>query len=314
LFPDDSSRSGHNFNAIGRLKAGISVATAQAEMSALAARLAAAYPESNRDVGAVVVPLHTELSRTARPSLVVLLATVAGILFIACANVGNLMLAQAVGRQRELAIRNALGAARGRIVRQLLLEGALLAGISGLLGFLIASRVKDALTALSPPGLLEAADARIGAAVLLFSIAISAISVLVFGLAPAFAATRADLNSALKQGGGRTMAGKSEGRLRSVLVMTEIALSMALAVAAALSARSLIALERVPPGYDPRNVLVMDFSVPGSATADQMRAIATYEELLRRARSMPGVIGASATRMLPLGGRTSNGSQSTAAS
>jgi putative ABC transport system permease protein len=308
IFPDETSRSGHNYAAIGRLRPGITLASAQAEMSAIAARLTAAYPESNRNTGAAVVPLHTELSRTARPSLIILLAAVAGVLLIACANVGNLMLAQAVGRQREMAVRSALGAERWRIVRQLLAEGALLAVFGGLLGVLVASWIKDVFTTLSPPGLLETDGARIGAAVLMFSVAISAVSVILFGLAPAFAASRVDLNSALKQGRGRALTGSGEGRLRSALVVAEIALSMALAIAAGLTARSLIALERVPPGYDSHNLLVMDFSVPGATETEQMKSIATYEELLRRARAKPGVVAAAATRMLPLGGRNSDGS------
>jgi len=300
LFPDSSTRSAHNYRVISRLKSSVSAEQAQAEMTAIAARLAKQYPESNQDIGAAVVPLHTTLSENAKPTLYLLLAAVGFVLLIACANVGNLLLASGARRRTEFAIRAAIGASRTRLVRQLLGESITLAALGGVLGIALAWWSKDLIIALAPSEIPMLSESRIDWAAFAFGVAVSMATGVLFGLFPALQMSRTDLNDALKSSGNRAGVGGAGTRMRSVLVCVEIALSVVLVTGAGLAIRSLVELQNVSPGYDSLNVMVADMAVPAENDAGMRRSIRIYEEFLRRAESTPGVLAAGAVSTVPL--------------
>ena len=300
LFPDGSSRSAHNYDVLGRLKAGVTVAAAEAEMKTIAARLEAQYPESNEHIGAAVTPLQADLTNEARPTLYLLLAAVAFVLLIACANVGNLLLARGARRRSELAIRAALGAGRWRLARQLLGESLMLALAGGALGLPLAWWAKDLLVALAPSSVPGLAGSRIDFVVFGFSVAVSVATGVLFGLIPAWDSARTDLTEALKAGNARSGLGGSGALARSVLVCAEIALSVVLVTGAGLALRSLVGLRNAPRGFDSSNVLALDVSVPASDDAGRKHAIRVFEEFLRQAETVPGVVSAGAVTSVPL--------------
>lgn len=299
--PEDRAvRSEHSLMVTARLAQGVSLEQAQAEMDAISARLARAYPQDNKGWGAVVVPLHEELLGDLKLSLMVLLGAVAFVLLIACANVANLVLSRTLARRTEMAVRLALGAGPGRIVRQVLTETILLAATGGALGLLVAeggvSLIRSFLGSRLPENLALHADAR----VLAFTAAVSLLAGLAAGLAPALRMAKASVGEAIKQGGGRSESEAAGSRLRATLVVVEVALSLVLLVGAGLMIRSLWQLHRVDAGFDPRNVLTGWVSLPKTRYPEPEQQARVIERLLERTRALPGVEAAAFAPNLPL--------------
>ena len=306
VFPETSSRSGHNYLGIGRLKPWVSLQQAQAEMIGIGSRLERQYPESNQYKSVAVTPMREHMVGNIRLTLLLLLGAVGLILLIACANMANLLLAKASARGREMAIRAAVGASRLRIVRQLITESALLATISGAVGVLLALWGTAALVALAPGNVPRLEETSVDGRVLAFTLGISLLASLIFGLAPALQASRVDLSDSLKQGSNRAGVSGGTRRLRSILVVAEISLSVVLLAGAGLLLRSFQALLSVPLGFRPDHVLVMETSVPSSDLQGRRRAARIYQQVLADAGSLPGVLSAGLVRTPP-GRVTSNG-------
>jgi predicted permease len=299
VVPDRETRGGLNRQAVGRIKQGISLDQAQSEMSVIAERLAREYPKSDEGRTIAVVPLRNDLVRNVALTLYLLLGAVALVLLIACVNVATLLLGKAAVRTREIAIRASMGAGRGRIVRQLLTESVVLAILAGAAGMLFAYGGSRALVALAPGDVPRLADAGIDWRVLAFTLAVTVLACIVFGVVPALHASRVDLNEALKRGGRAGTSG-STTRIRRGLVVAEVAFSVLLLSGAALLVRSFLTLNRVALGYRPDNVLVVDTSVQTTSTVEsQRRATRWYKQSLPELRGVPGVIAAGAMLVPP---------------
>jgi predicted permease len=284
-------RIGMGMNAVGRLKPGITFGQAKADMSALAGHLAEAYPEADKDSGITLIPLKQNVVGDIQPFLLLLQAAVAFVLLIACVNVANLLLARSTGRVREFAIRVALGASKGRALRQLLTESVLLGLAGGSLGLLLASwGLKAALKAL-PEALPRAEDVHLDARVLLFTLGASLLAGMLFGLAPAFKSLRPDLHETLKEG-GRGASGARHGA-QTVLVVLEMALALVLLAGGGLMIRSLAKLWSVNPGFDPRNVLTFSVSFPPISSPDAIRE--SWLRIHDGLSAVPGVQAAALT-------------------
>ncbi|HXB70993.1 MAG TPA: ABC transporter permease [Candidatus Acidoferrales bacterium] len=306
-FDKNEHRSANNFQAIGRLKPGVSVEQAQTQLTAISGGLAQLYPLSNKNKYFQAVQVQEQMVGSVKTTLYLLLGAVGLVLLIACANVANLLLARATSRSREIAVRAALGAGRWRIARQLIVESAVIAVAAALAGMLLASWGVPALLALAPRNLPRLADVHIDGWVLAFTLALSLAASLVFGVAPALQASRIDLNDALKQGAARGTVGGAAGRLRSVLVVAEIAISIVLLVGAGLLIRSFGALTRVEWGFNPDRVLVMQANLASSNLEQAKRVTVVYGEILRQIQAVPGVVTAAGARGLPGSGGRSNG-------
>jgi putative ABC transport system permease protein len=298
----NDNRGAHYLNVAGRLRAGVTVAQAEAELKVLAAQLATQYPDSNKGWGILMMPLQDYTVRDVRTVLYTLLGAVGCVLLIACANIANLLLARATARHREISIRAALGASRARLVRQLLTESVLLALCGGLAGMLLARWGLDALLALAPANLPRVSDIHLDGGVLVFSLALSVLTGLVFGIAPAWLAARADVNEALKQGSRGSTEGGARGRLRSALVVIEVTLALMLLGGAGLLARSFMQLARVDPGFIPENATVLRLSLPQKKYALPEQQTAFANSLLERMKNLPGVQAAGLTHSMPLVG------------
>jgi predicted permease len=297
------SQGDENYNIVARLKPGATVERAQTELDLVANRLAQQFPEEyppSRAFRLSVRPLLEQVVGDVRPALLVLLGAVGFVLLIACANVANLLLARAASREKEMAIRTAVGASRRRVVRQLLTESVVLACLGGALGLLVAYWGLDALRGLGPGNIPRLRDVGMDARVLGFTFGVAVLTGVLFGLAPALRVSRVNLSESLKEG-GRSSAGGGRQRLRSALVVAEIALSLVLLVGAGLLVRSFVRVQQVEPGFDARNVLSMRLSVSGTSYAGA-RGPEFYRELLERVRRLPGVESAGAASILPLGG------------
>jgi putative ABC transport system permease protein len=293
---------GRYLSVVARLKPGVSVARAQAQMSALAASLAIELPAFDTGWGAKVVPLRSELSGEVRPALLVLSGAVAFVLLIACANVANLLLARGAARQREIAIRSALGAGRLRVVRQLLTESLVLGLAGGAAGLLVAEWTLALLVGISPVDLTSMGHIELSYPVLLFTAGISMLTALVCGLAPAFEGARADVQETLKDGARQVGAGLRHRRLRHTFVVAEIALAVVLLVGAGLMARSFESLSHAGTGFDPANVLTMRTQLPAAKYKDDAARIRFFKEVTSRVSEIPGVRAAGAVSSLPLAG------------
>jgi putative ABC transport system permease protein len=295
-----ADRSAHNYEAVGKLAARTDLAEARARLRALGDELARRYPE-NRLKNVALVPLQERLTGPVRGTLWALMAAVGSVLLIACANIANLLIARAAGRTREIALRAALGAGRARVARQLLTESGLLAGTAALVGLALASWLARALLALSPVGLARAGEVRLDPTVVAFALGLSSIVTLAFGLLPALRASRLDLLPALQRGGSKGEVSGAGGRLRSSLVVAEVALSVVLLVAAGLLLRSFLALQRVDLGFATQGVLVTYTQYPVNGEEQGRARIAFYASLLDRLHAVPGVTSAAGVNLLPLG-------------
>lgn len=293
----------HGTNLIGRLKPGLGPAEAQADLTVIASRIEQEHNSSHAGTVVYLVPLQEEIVGTVKPILIVLLAAVGFVLLIACANVASLLLTRSLSRQKEVAIRSALGASRWRVIRQLLTESVLLSLVGGAAGLVIAYWGVPALIAWIPQSQLNALPflktLSLNTSILAFSFGLSLITGLVFGLAPALQSSRLDLNEALKEGGRQTSAGASH-RLRSAMVVTEIALAVVLLVGAGLMMKSLFRLLQTNVGFNTENVMTMTVVLPPSKYTDPNQQIAFNDRLRERVQTLPGVTGAGTVNILPL--------------
>jgi putative ABC transport system permease protein len=296
------TRGNHRFWVMARLSPGVSLEQAQSEMQTIASRLAGSYPRSNSDIGARVIPLHAQVVRKVRSALLVLLGAVGFVLVIACVNVASLLLARAAGREREIAIRRALGATPIRLLRQLLTESMLLSAIGGVAGLLLAIAGKQLLLELEPPGYIpRASEVNLSAGVLAFTLGICFLAGIMFGIPPALRASRSGASGALNERSGTAAGGPRTRRLRSLLVVAEIALGLVLLIGAGLMIHSLQKLLAVNPGFDGRGVMTMRIALPEPRYPKGHR-VKFIDEFLDRVRTIPGVRSAAECNNLPLTG------------
>jgi putative ABC transport system permease protein len=308
----NSTNQGHYLRIAGRLKPGVTLPQAQAEMKVVGERFRAANPKwMDKNESVAVMPMAEAIvGPQVRTALLVLLGAVLFVLLIACANVANLLLARAGVRQRELAIRAAMGASRSRVIRQLLTESIMLAGAGGILGFALGAWGVRGLLLLAPGNIprLTDADAMHSAIPLLdwrvaaFTLAVALATGIIFGVFPALQVSNPDLASTLKEASNRSGTGRRQNRARSVLVISEIALAVVLLTGAALLIRTFVGLRSVNPGFDPHNVLTLQTSLSGGSYSSTAKEDRLITEVTRRLESLPGVQAAAATIMLPVQG------------
>jgi putative ABC transport system permease protein len=299
LDPVTDPRDNRYFEAIGRLKAGVTVTQAQAELDTISARLDAAYPPTNRGWRVRAVPLTDFIVGDARRTLLLLLGAVGLVMLIACANVANLFLAHASARQREIAVRCAIGAGRGRIFRQVLTESVLLSVMAGALGLLLGRWGMQLLVAIGASGIPRLEQASLDRTVLVFSIAVSVATGLLFGILPALQLSRSNLVQSLREG---TRGAGTRSRTRRALVVAEVALALVLLASAGLLARSFRGLQQVDVGFQPAKLLTMRISLSGPKYREPEPAVAFFDEAVRRIEAVPGVRSAAAVLSLPVGG------------
>jgi putative ABC transport system permease protein len=295
-----NDRGGQSLRIFARLKPGVTQAQAQAETSMIFGRLQEQYPKENKGAALFVEPLHEKVVGKTRRPLLVLFGAVGFVLLIACSNVANLMLARATARKREIAVRTALGASGRRIARQLLTESVTIALFGGAFGLALALLSVKALVAFGPSNLPRVQTVALDRRILLFTLAVSVITGVLFGLAPVFQALKTNLNDSLKDETRGSTGGRSV--LRRLLVVSEVALALLLLVGGGLMVRSFARLLSVDPGFDSRHLLTMSISLAGSQQSTAPQRITFFNQLLDRVNSLPGVESASAINHLPLGG------------
>ena len=296
---EQQNRSAHFLDVMARLKPGVTLSQAQADMSTIAARLQQQYPETNTNVGSEVVPLHEHMIGDIRSALLIFLGAVGLVLLIACVNVANLLLARAAVRQREIALRVALGASRWRLIRQFLTESVLLGMVGGVAGLVLAVAGLKLLTAIIPPNIPQIKNVSIDPRVLGFTILISLLTGLIFGLAPAIQSASFSPNETLKEGGRGSLAGRGN-RIRAALIVAEVAISLVLLIGAGLLINSFLRLRNVDPGFRSDNLLTMRVSLPASKYNDPAKRAAFYTEINRRLENVPGVKSSAVITNLPL--------------
>jgi putative ABC transport system permease protein len=287
---------------VARLAPGVSLERARVEMDLIARQLEAEHADSNKDVRVLVARAQDQLVQNVRPALLMLLGAVALMLLIACANVASLLLARAVDRRKELAVRVALGATRGRIVRQLVVESLVLAVAGGVVGLLLGSWGVSLLTFSTIPGFPRAQNVGVAWPVGLFAFGLSLVTGVLFGALPALQATRFDLRGTLSEEGRGSSGGRGHRRTRAALVVAEIAVALVLLVGAGLLLRSVSALTRVAPGFRPDNLLIVNLPLSPRRYTDSAVRTAAVERMLDRVRALPGVRGAAVTTLLPMQG------------
>jgi predicted permease len=301
--PQESAiRDNHNYGVVARLKPGITLEQARAELNTISDRLAQQYPKDDKGWGATAIPLRQDIVGDVRTPLLILLGAVAFVLLIACANIANLVLAKTLSRRKEIAIRTALGASRRRLLQQVLAETVLLSLIGGTLGLIFAHYGMAFMVRFAGQQLPRSANIGLDGWVLAFTLGISLMTGLLAGLLPALRLTREDVNEALKQSAGRTASDSGGSRTRNVLVVAEVAFSLMLLIGAGLLIRSLWLLHKVNPGFDPDHVVTMDVSVSLKKFANPTEQINFFVGILRRVRGLPGVQSAGVIDALPLSG------------
>jgi putative ABC transport system permease protein len=298
--PARHSRNARFFEVVARLKEGVSPEQAQSEMSALAGRIAQEHPQSNSDWDVSIISLHDQIVGNYQTSLWIMLGAVGFVLLIACANVANLLLARAEAREKEVCIRLALGAGRLRLIRQFLVESALLSLAGSAVGLALAYFGGNLLMQYNPVKVPNLNDVTINGRVLLFTLGVAMITGLVFGLVPALHASRTDLNRTLKEGGRDSKASSGGRRIRSTLVVAEIAIALVLLVGAGLMLRSFFRLQEIDTGFNSESVLTFNLQLPFASYQDWRKVPEFYTQLLDRIEALPGVKSADATGFLPL--------------
>jgi putative ABC transport system permease protein len=299
------SREFHFLRPVARLKPGVSRAQAQAEVEAIARRLQAQYPKTNTNKSLFLMPLQERLVGNIRLTLLTLLGAVGCVLLIACANVANLLLARAASRQKEMAVRAALGASRGRVVRQLLTESLALAALGASGGMLLAKWGVKLLVAISADYLPRADEVRINAPVFAFTLAVALLTGLLFGLAPALQSSRLNLTEALKEGGRGAGSGTRRHQMLNLLVVGEVALAMVLLIGAGLLVNSFVRLQQVSPGFDEKNLLTARIDVPNPYGQPEKKQ-QFFEQLQQRVAALPGVEAVGLVTELPLANQSAN--------
>jgi len=294
------SRGSMWLRVIGRLKPGVTQGAAQAELDTIASALERQYPEVNAGVGIRLVPMHEEIVGEVRQPLLVLLAAVGFVLLIACANVANLLLTRAASRQKELAIRAALGAGRRQLIRQMLIESLVLAGVGGAAGLVLAAWGIQAFQSLGPADLPRATDIRIDGPVILYASLAALVTGLIFGAAPALQSFVVAAGESLKQSGRTGSAGSRNRRLRSALAIVEIAVALVLLIGAGLLVRGFMAMNKVELGFDPRHTLALQIDLPAARYPEGAQISTFYDNLTSRLRALPGVesVGLSSSVLL----------------
>jgi putative ABC transport system permease protein len=296
-----ASRRHYAFRPLARLKPGVTLQQADAEMAVIARRLAAQYPGTNTGMGIGIVPLKDQLFQDLRPGLLLLLGATSFVLLIACVNVANLLLVRTAARRREIALRAALGATRGSIVRQLMTESLILALGGGVCGLLVARWTIPVVIALIPQDSLMPRLAQVGLdfRVLLFTLAVSALTSILFGLIPALEAAKCDVNDALKEGGRSGGEGRRSHRLANGLVVAEVSLALVLSVGAGVLVQSFRRLDHVNPGFSSARLLTLEVPIPAYKFKTEGSRVAVYVEMLRRVKEVPGVVSASLATLFP---------------
>ncbi len=299
--PDEKERASRHLRAIARLKPGVTSSRAQAEMDLIARQLQAEHPDSDANLGIHLVSLREDLVNPVRPALLMLLGAVVFLLLIACANVGNLLLARSITRYREVAIRAAVGASRARLIRQFLTESVLLATAGGALGVLTAMWCTSAIASVGSRIVPMLGTIEIDGGVLAFAFVISMVTGVVFGSAPALRASRVNLNETLNDGGRTPGAGSTRSPVRSGLVVTEVALAMVLLIAAGLLIKTVGRLNDVNPGFNPRRLVTMNVWLPRAKYPKAEQWNGFYDRLVQRLQALPAVESAGLTSVLPGG-------------
>ncbi|HET7275337.1 MAG TPA: ABC transporter permease [Longimicrobiaceae bacterium] len=302
LFLSDNSRGAWYLSVVGRLLPGVSIEQAASEVQTIGQRLAIEYPDTNTDLGFTVFSLHENLVGDLRPALLVLLGAVGFVLLIACANVANLLLARAAARESEFAVRTALGAGRARLIRQLVTESVILGILGGAAGLLLAVWGTGVLVSLQPQDVPRLAEVGVDGSVVLFTAAIAVLTGVLFGLVPALQTTRTDLTNSLKEGGRGALTGKASDRLRSGLIVAEMALAVILLAGAGLLIKSFVQLQNVDPGFRSEGALAFELQLPNAAYEDATSRSAFYGALEDRLAALPGVTSVGGTTSLPLTG------------
>jgi putative ABC transport system permease protein len=299
--PQEATNRGNNsYEVLGRLRPGVSLEQAQAEMNAIAARLKQQYPDVVKSDASVVVSLHEQMVGDIKPALLVLLGAVGFVLLAACANVANLLLARAAVRRKEIALRTALGAGRLRLVRQFLTESLLLAALGGAAGLLLSFWGVNLLKSFIPENISEVSAVNVDGRVLVFTLLVSLATGLIFGLVPAAQASNFDLNEMLKEGGRDSSFGRAGNRVRGLLVIAEVAVSLVLLVGAGLLINSFMRLRHLDPGFRADDLLTMSVVLPQQKYPDHARRSAFFSELTSRVGALPGVRSAAVTNWIPL--------------
>jgi putative ABC transport system permease protein len=298
-------RGAWQFNVVARLKPGVTPAQSAAEVASIARNLARQYPDANANLEMTTVPLREAMVGDIRASVLVLFGAVGFVLLIACANVANLLLARAASRESEMAVRTALGAGRGRLIRQLLTECVILAVMGGALGLLVAVWGVAFLSGLEPQGIPRLDAVRVDGTVALFTVSLSVLTGLIFGVFPAIQSTRG-LAGALKEGGRGAVTTRGGARLRGALVIAELALAVMLLVGAGLLMRSFVRLQAVDPGFHTEQALTFDLTLPDARYAEDAQRVGFFDQLMPKLTALPGVRAAGTVMGLPLSGMQFN--------
>ena len=302
--PKTTNHGSHGYYGVARLHPGANAAQATADLQSITQALTreGLYPKE-MEFTAFAVTLRDEVVGEVRGAVVAVFGAVGFLLLIACFNVANLLIVRAEGRQREIAVRSALGAGRARVVRQLVAEGLVLAGIGTVAGIVLAYGIVRWLTWWAPAGIPRLAEATVDVRVLLFAVGLTIVTAAFFSLAPAFRLLGANVAGHLKDGAQNATAGAGRQRFRSALVVAEMALAVVLVLGAGLMMRSLAKLQQIDIGFDPGNVLTLRLSTPQASYDTPEKVVLFYQQLVERVRRLPGVRSAGAARLLPLAGQ-----------